>query len=108
MPVALLTKHGNLFAFPVDYDGALDAQIVVSSRRAPLPHAGWRKLLALWMGMGVGCEVRMARVMRAEFDDLDVTSTGQPECFCVLADGLAAAWPTPDRDYVISVTIGDE
>lgn len=98
----MMQKHRNLFRFP---DGH---RFAVESKPAPSQRKGWRKWLARWMAMEVSNTISMISVAEIDFDDLDVTRTGQPEAYCVLAPGLAACWPTADRDYVVSVFLGSE
>lgn len=96
----LMEKHRNLFRFP---DGS---RFAVESKPVPIHRKGWRKWLAHWMGMETSTTLSMVSVPEIDFDDLDVTRTGQPAAYCILAPGLAACWPTADRDYVVSVYVG--
>lgn len=82
--VSGLMKRGhNLFRFP-----HTDFRLRVECRPVGEPDAP---------------PVFMTSVSEREFDELDVTLSGQPERYCILAPGLAVVWPTAYHDYTITL-----
>lgn len=79
----LMKRGHNLFRFP-----HVDTRLRVECRPANAPDAP---------------PVLMTSVSEQEFDDLDVSLSGQPERYCILAPGLAVVWPTAYHDYAITL-----
>lgn len=94
----IMPKHRNMFRFP---DGPV--RLGVSSRPMPRKENWLRRFLRLDKPPKA---VSMVSLSEYEFDRLDITKKGQPRAFCMLAPGLAVCWPTADRNYVVTVTMG--
>lgn len=54
-------------------------------------------------GMDVENAITLIPVSEAEFDELTVNVSGKPTCYCELAAGLSAVWPTPDQSYMVHI-----